>query len=208
MASTFNITASDLKSAQYAIDTLTGSVAIEDDVAAGIAVLRGLVAQGAIGADLVAITGKSKSNVGRVTGLITLSGMLDSDLPGDGIMRANKAVNAAGKVKGLNFTKKHVNVWAKDGRRFTSWNAVADAVEKVLREAQAVPTVGTEDDEQQQSSGKTYDEKIEDLLKKARKIAKDHDSTPADVLADVWALLERTPAEAADEAADAAELAS
>lgn len=203
MASTFNITKSDLTSALYAIDTLTGSVALEDDIARGIGVLRGLVTEGATIADLTAITGRSKSAIGRVRSIITLSTMLESDLPGDGILRANKAVNAANKVTGLNFTKAHLNVWTKDGRRFGSWNAIADAVEKVV--ADAVPTVGTEDDE---PATKTYAEKLALLVAKVEKMARDHDMTAGAVMTDMWDIIEKSAAEAADEAADAAELAA
>jgi hypothetical protein len=202
--SKFTYTAADLTVAQYAIDTLTGTVALEDDIARGIGVLRDLVSQGAIIADLVAITGRSKSAIGRITGIVTLSTMLESDLPGDGILRTNKAVNAANKVKGLNLTKKHINVWAKDGRRFGSWNAIADAVEAVI--AAADPTVGTDEDEAPVE--KTYAEKIALLAARIEKIARDHGMTAGAVLTDVWDIIEKSDAEKADEAADAADLAA
>lgn len=199
---TFTYTPDDLTAAQYAIDTLTKGAAVEDDIATGIGVLRDLIyGQHATIADLTAITGRSKSDIGRVRTLVTMSTMLESDLPGDGVLRTNKAVNKANKVKGLNLTKKHVDVWVKDGRRFGSWNAIADAVEAAIKGA--VPTVGTEDDE---PATKTYAEKLALLVAKVEKMARDHDMTAGAVMTDMWDIIEKSAAEAADEAADAAEL--
>jgi hypothetical protein len=198
MASTFSITKADLTSAQYAIDTLTKGAAIEDDVARGIGVLRGLVTEGATIADLVAITGKSKSNIGRIRGIITLSAMLESDLPGDGIMRANKAVNAANKVTGLNFTKAHLNVWAKDGRRFGSWNAIADAVEAIVK--------GATEEQGEEPGEKTQEERFALLVAAVAKHGRKYGIDPVDVALDIVSALES--AADADAAADAADLAA
>lgn len=200
------ITKADLTVAQYAIDTLTKGAAVEDDIARGIGVLRDMIRdQHATIKDIVLVTGRSESAIGRVRTIVTLSTMLKADLPGDGILRTNKAVNRANKIKGLNLTKKHVDVWVKDGRRFGSWNAIADAIEAVIADAE-VPTVGTEDEDGPVE--KTYAEKIALLVARIEKIARDHDMTPGQVVTDAWDIIEKSDAEKADEAADAADLAA
>jgi len=202
---TITITADERKSAQYAIDMLTKGVTTEDDIATGVGVLRAKIAEGATIAILSSLTGRSDSAIGRVRTVVTLSTLLDSDLPGAGILRANSAVNAANKVKGLNLTKKHVNVWVKDGTRFGSWNAIADAIEALL-----VPTVGTEDDkgEDDKKKDKTEQERFDLLIAAINKHARDFSLEAHDVATAIFDHFDKSAAEVADEAADAAELAS
>jgi len=203
---TISITADERKAAQYAIDMLTKAASTEDDIAVGIGVLRDKIAEGATIAILSSLTGRSDSAIGRVRTVVTLSTLLDSDLPGAGILRANSAVNAANKLKGLNLTKKHVNVWVKDGRRFGSWNAIADAIEALVKGAT------TEADEKKKQSDKTETERFADLIAAVSAHARRFDLSEHDVATRIFDHFDKSAAEvadeAADEAADAAELAS
>lgn len=139
---TLTITADERASVLLAIALATG-VDVNTAQAAGVAVVRRLVADGATAKDIVAaIPGAAERKVGVLMLAARLSTMVKSDEDLTGCNDAVRMLNGNGK--GITRPAVVLKGWQSKGRTFATWAKALKALEDVYAEQN--PTDGVSDD--------------------------------------------------------------